>query len=118
MEEALKFIGARLSRAEWVPGDGVKGGRALHGSQEGPNLSDPLETEAGDQCLCWRWAWQGEAVVLGMCWGCATCMHGTLSGGSAADSLRQRHFGTQPSIIGALLGVGGEAVRGAARTHP
>lgn len=112
----MKFIGARLSRAEWVPGDGVKGGRALHRSRESPNLSDPLETEAGDQRLCWRWAWQGEAVVLGMCLGCATCTHRIPSEGSAADSPRQRHFGMQPSNIGALLGER-EVVRRAARTH-
>lgn len=44
----MKFIGARLSRAEWVPGDGAKGAGALWGPQKSSGPSAPPETGAGD----------------------------------------------------------------------
>lgn len=107
MEEALKFIGARLSRAEWVPGDGAKGAGALWGPQKSSGPSAPSETGAGDHVPAGIRAQdhdEGRLRHLGHardalleCSGTRTPGWGT--GAELMCSPQQRHFGVQlPSL--------------------
>lgn len=99
----MKFIGARLSRAEWVPGDGAKGAGALWGPQKSSGPSAPPETGAGDHVPAGIRAQdhdEGRLRHLGHardalleCSGTRTPGWGT--GAELMCSPQQRHFGVQ-----------------------